>query len=95
MDAQTWESGAKFLSSNLTREPDCLVLDIRMPEMSGPELRESLRSAGRAIPTVFITAHSEAEDALEGSGLEVLRKPFGDQALLGAISRAMARDGVV
>jgi FixJ family two-component response regulator len=64
------------------------VLDIRMPGMSGPELRERLLRLGRRIPVVFITAHAEAENGLRDGKTEILRKPFDGQVLLDAIHRA-------
>jgi len=92
MDVGTCPSGESFLRSILHREPDCLVLDIRMPEMTGPELRDRLYAMGRRIPIVFITAHAEEEDSIAGSGVPVLHKPFDDSALLDAI-RLAVRDG--
>ncbi len=89
MDVDTYASGESFLMASLKREPDCLVLDIRMPGMSGPDLRDRLTAMGRHIPVVFITAHSEEESGSAGVVTEILRKPFGDQALLEAIGRAV------
>lgn len=87
MDVETCASGEAFLTRILPREPDCLVLDMRMPGLSGPDLLHRLQAAGRPIPVVFITAHGDEEDGLAGK-TEVLRKPFDDSALLGAIHRA-------
>lgn len=89
MDVETHLSGKSFLEANSRREPDCLILDITMPGMSGPELRDRLRASGRRIPVVFITAHAQDENGLAGGTTEILRKPFGDQALLEAIRRAI------
>lgn len=89
MDVETCLSGEMFLASAPHREPDCLVLDIRMPGMSGPNLRDRLHAAGRPIPIVFITAHAGEDDGSAGPGATVLRKPFGDQTLLDAIHRAV------
>ena len=92
MDVETYTSGASFLLASLRCEPDCLVLDIRMPGMSGPELRDRLLGAQRRIPVVFITAHAEDENGLAVGATEVLRKPFDDQTLLDAVERVI-RDG--
>jgi FixJ family two-component response regulator len=72
---------------------DGAVIDINLPGMSGLELDERLRREGRAIPTVFITAHDEFGPA--PAGRVILRKPFDAQSLLDAIEHALARrDGV-
>jgi FixJ family two-component response regulator len=91
IDVETRPSGESFLGTALPREPDCLVLDVRMPGMTGPQLRQRLLAAGRRIPVVFITANAVDEDALTGGEEEILRKPFGGQALVDAIERAAAR----
>jgi len=93
MDVDTFTSAEGFLCAVLEREPDCLVLDIRMPGMSGPELRDRLRAAGRNIPVVFITAHSEGENGSSSDDTRVLRKPFDGQMLLDAIRQAVFEDG--
>lgn len=88
MEVETFESAERFLRAPLRREPDCLVLDIRMPAMSGPDLRDRLHAAGRRIPVVFITAHADDEDGAPGGTAKVLRKPFDGQVLLDAIHLA-------
>jgi len=71
---------------------DGAIIDINLPGMSGLELDARLRREGRAIPTVFITAHDEPEPA--PASQVILRKPFDAQSLLGAIEHALAaRDG--
>ena len=83
MDAEIYASAAEFLAVTATPEPDCLVLDVRMPVMTGPELRIRLLAMGRRIPIVFITAHAEelALGSLEpGEKIDVLHKPFDDEA---------------
>lgn len=94
MDVETYASGAEMLRALDRREPDCLVLDIRMPAMTGPELRERLLDEGYDIPVVFITAHAEdavTELRLRTAGVEILLKPFDNQVLLDAIRRSMER----
>lgn len=93
MEVETFLSAASFLQTTLRREPDCLVLDIRMPGMTGPELRDRLHATGRHIPVVFITAHAEGEEDAAGAGARVLHKPFDGQVLLDAIEEAVRNDG--
>jgi FixJ family two-component response regulator len=92
MDVDTYPSAQSFLLATLARAPDCLVLDVRMPGMTGPELRDELHDTGRHTPIVFITAHDEevppGRDPTSPVS-EVLQKPFGDEALIGAIGRAI------
>ena len=92
MEVETYSSGETFLHTALRRDPDCLILDVRMPGLTGPDLRNQLDGMGRRIPVVFITAHPEDGApgcGLTGDGGDVLRKPFGDKALLNAIERAV------
>ena len=96
MEVETFSSADTFLDAPLDRDPDCLILDIRMPGLTGPDLRDRLQEMGRLIPIVFITAHSEdveTKRSLTADGTDVLRKPFGDHDLLDAIARAVRRDG--
>ena len=92
MRVTSYSSGPKFLLSLEQGEPDCLVLDIRRPGMTGLELRDRLATLGRRIPIVFITAHAEdltAERGTSGEKVDILHKPFGDAALLEAIGRCV------
>lgn len=91
MEVETYQSGESFTHATLDREPDCLVLDIRMPGMSGPALRDWLNARGRHLPIVFITAHAEYEGDAAGSQAKILRKPFEGQALLDAINQVIGR----
>lgn len=83
-------SGEAFLQSDVLGRTSCLILDVRMPEMTGPELQARLVQAGHRIPTVFITAQtSEALQAqLVASGAAFLRKPFDEETLLREVERA-------
>ncbi|UCE03691.1 MAG: response regulator [Candidatus Latescibacterota bacterium] len=92
MDVEAYDSGDEFLLSLHDRKPDCLVLDIRMPGMTGPELQQRLVDMKQPIPIVFITAHAEdivPDRSQQIAGMDVLHKPFDDEALLTAIQRAM------
>jgi len=92
MDAEAYPSGGAFLTRSADRDPDCMILDVRMPGMSGPELRNRLLMLGRRIPTVFITAHVQevpADPVAPGEIPEILLKPFDDRALLASIEHCM------
>jgi len=94
MEVETYASGQTFLDAVLNRDPDCLILDIRMPGLTGPDLRDRLQQMGRRIPIVFITAHAEdvvSERSVTADGADVLRKPFGDRELLDAITRTVRK----
>ena len=99
MDVETYPSAGAFLHADPAHIPDCLVLDVRMPGITGLELRDQLRDSGRQIPIVFITAHHEEIPPGRGPPgrgssadvSEVLLKPFEDEVLLGAIWRATQR----
>ena len=90
---EAYSRPSEFLAHFKREEPGCLVLDIRMPGMSGLELQRTMAAAGRTIPIVFITAHDNPAIRLQalGSGaVDVLPKPFGEAALLRAIKIALA-----
>jgi FixJ family two-component response regulator len=90
--AQTFSSAEEFLASHHVGETKCLVLDIAMPGMSGPELRRELARRGHDIPVVFITAHRDETvrpRLLAQGAVACLFKPFSDTALLGALNAAL------
>lgn len=85
-------SGGEFLQSLVARVPDCVLLDVHMPGLSGLQVQQSLRESGRALPVVFITASDD--EAIERSALAagargVLHKPFSGEQLLAAVGAAM------
>jgi FixJ family two-component response regulator len=83
-----------FLRSPCVKRADCPILDIAMPEMTGPELRRELIRRGHHIPTIFITAHADfalRSDIREGAA-ECLIKPFSEAALLAALKIALDLD---
>ena len=85
-------SAEAFLQSGRLSGTDCLLLDVRMPGMSGVELQEHLARIGAAIPIVFMTgqpATSVRSEALSAGVVEFLEKPFSDDALIAAIERAL------
>jgi two-component system, LuxR family, response regulator FixJ len=84
-----------FLAQFDTDAPGCLLLDIRMPEMSGLELQQQLNRIGAMIPVIFMTGHGDvpmAVQALKEGAFEFLQKPFRDQDLLDSINQALQRD---
>ncbi len=85
-------SGEDFLASLSTRRPDCAILDIHMPGLSGFDVRARLCTAHSDIPVVFITASDDLalhQKALAARGATVLRKPFSNDALLAAVETAL------
>jgi FixJ family two-component response regulator len=87
-----FSSAEAFLASQELARCDCLILDVAMPGMSGPELLQALRRQGRNIPVIFITAHAEAADRprlMQQGAVECLAKPFSEAALLRALNAAL------
>lgn len=90
--AEVFASAEEFLGSGRLADTACLILDVRMPGMSGVELQERLRDSRSSVPIIFITAHGDQDArarALERGAIEFLQKPFSDDALLGAIARCV------
>lgn len=86
-------SGAEFLASDRVAHTECLVVDVAMPGMTGPELHQELRRRGVDIPIVFITAHSDdsLRRRLIGQGaVDCLSKPFSETALFEAVTAALS-----
>ena len=91
---QAFGSAEEFLASDVVDQAHCLVLDVGLPGMSGPELQQELRRQGRALPIVFITAQGDASlrpRLLASGAAAVLFKPFTDTALLDAVNAALKR----
>jgi FixJ family two-component response regulator len=92
--AEAFESAEEFLASNCVRETKCLILDIAMPRMSGPDLQRELKRRGVGIPIVFITAQPDEiapPRLLRLDAVECLFKPFSDKALRDAVYAALRR----
>ena len=90
--ARAFSSAEDFLSSGAADETNCLILDIAMPGMSGPELHQELKRRGKKIPTIFITGQKDEAvrtRVLEQGAAGFLLKPFNDTALLAAIKSAL------
>jgi FixJ family two-component response regulator len=93
--AEAFATGNEFLGRQRTGDPSCLVLDVRLPQMSGLDFQRQLAEAGIQIPIIFITAHGDipmSVRALKSGAVEFLTKPFRDQDLLDAIQQALQRD---
>src|SRR6266581_3285674 len=93
--AESFVTGEEFLSRKRTGDPSCLVLDVRLPQMSGLDFQRRLAETGMQIPIIFITAHGDipmSVRALKSGAVEFLTKPFRDQDLLDAIQQALQRD---
>jgi FixJ family two-component response regulator len=95
MRAQIFASAQDFLKFKRPDAPACLVLDVRLPGLSGLDLQRELTAADCAIPIIFITGHGDipmSVEAMKAGAVEFLTKPFRDQALLDAIHHAIQRD---
>jgi two-component system, LuxR family, response regulator FixJ len=94
--AQAFGSAQEFLGGHDASKPGCLLLDIRMPGMSGMELQQHLNMRGAIIPVLFITGHGDvpmAVEAMKNGAFDFLQKPFRDQELIDRVQRALAKDG--
>jgi len=90
--ARTFSSAEEFLASDCVDQTRCLMLDIGMPGMTGPDLQRELKLRGQQIPIVFITAHRDEAirtRVLEEGAVECLFKPFSDTAVLEALNTAL------
>ena len=93
--AQTFASAAAFIEAYRRGNPGCLVLDVRLPGMSGPELQDYLRREAIEIPIVFVSAHGDvptAVNALKGGAVDFIQKPFDYREALATVQRALERD---
>jgi FixJ family two-component response regulator len=93
--AVAYPSARDFLTAWNPDQPSCLVLDVRMPGMSGLELQEELNRRGAIVPVIFITGHGDipmAVEAMQHGAFDFLQKPFRDQDLIDRIQKAIVRD---
>jgi FixJ family two-component response regulator len=94
LHAEAFGSAKDFLQRNLPEGPSCLILDIRLPGMSGLDVQRKLVQAGSRIPVIFITAHADvpmAVKAMKSGAVEFLSKPIRGQDLVDAVQQALAR----
>ena len=92
---EAFASAGEFLARERYTGPCCLVLDMRMPGLTGLELQETLAAAGRRLSIVFVTGHVDVPmsvRAMKRGAADLLTKPFDDKDLLAAIQRAVAKD---
>lgn len=95
LTATVFVSAQEFLAGYDPQQPGCLVLDVRMPGMSGLELQQQLNLRGAVIPVIFITGHGDipmAVEAMQHGAFDFLQKPFRDQDLIDRIQRALEKD---
>jgi len=91
-EVRTFASARDFLSAGRPEAPACLVLDVRLPDLSGMDLQQELMRAGDYLPIVFVTGHGDIPmtvRAMKAGAVEFLTKPFRDQDLLGAIEQGI------
>jgi FixJ family two-component response regulator len=95
LDVETYASAQEYLRRSIPQSAACLVLDVRMPGLSGLDLQRELANEDRQIPIIFVTAHGDIPmtvKAMKAGAAEFLSKPFRDQDLLDAIRQALQRD---
>ena len=96
-NAETYASAEEFLDACPVVPADCLILDITLPGMSGPDLQQHLSSTGRQLPIVFITAFAESAERVRATAARLgarafVNKPFGSNDLLDAVRYALVDD---
>jgi FixJ family two-component response regulator len=94
LEVQTFSSAREFLHAKRPDAPGCLVLDVRMPELSGLDLQQELAQANIDLPIIFVTGHADipmSVGAMKAGAIEFLTKPFREQDLLEAIQHGIGR----
>lgn len=95
LTVRTYATAAEFLREHQPSQPGCLVLDVRMPGMSGLDLQAELVQRGTELPTIVVTGHAEvamAVRAVKAGALDFIEKPFSDQLLLDRVRQALEID---
>jgi len=95
LEVETLTSAQEFLDHEQPDKPSCLVLDVRMPGLSGLDLQDELAARGLNMPIIFITGHGNIPmgvRAMKAGAVDFIEKPFDDQALLDAIHQAIEQD---
>ena len=95
LHVQTYASAHEFLMNYEAAQPGCLLLDVRMPEISGLQLQDMLKKRSIRIPVIIITGHGDvsmAVRALKGGAVDFIEKPFNDQELLECVQQALTVD---
>ena len=97
LEARTFTSALEFLDSQRPDTPSCLILDVRLPRLSGLDLQTELAARKIALPIIFVTGHGDIRmsvRAMKAGAIEFLTKPYREQELLEAIQRAIEQDGI-
>ena len=92
---ETFASAESFLENGSAQRPGCLVLDVRMPGMSGPELMDRLNDSGAHLPIIFLSAHGDvplAVRAMKGGAVDFLHKPYNNRQFLERVRQALEKD---
>ena len=95
LKVQTFSNGMEFLDSEAPFQPGCVILDIRMPGLSGIDVFEELQSRSASIPVIFLTGHGDvhlAVRAMKAGAFDFIEKPFNDQLLLDLVQKAIKSD---
>jgi two-component system, LuxR family, response regulator FixJ len=95
LTVRTYATAAEFLREHQPSQPGCLVLDVRMPGMSGLDLQAELVQRGAELPTIVVTGHAEvamAVRAVKAGAIDFIEKPFSDQLLLDRVRQALEID---
>lgn len=95
LEVKSFPSASEFLNHDVPDRPSCVVLDVRMPGLSGLDLQECLSAAGRTAPMIFITGHGTVPmsvRAMRAGAVNFLQKPFEDQEILDSIHQAIDRE---
>ncbi len=95
LEVETFGSAQAFLDTYDPARPGCLILDVRMPGMCGPELQEKLQAKQIGIPIIIITGHGDVPTAvrtMKAGAIDVIEKPFNDQTLLDRVQQALQQD---
>jgi FixJ family two-component response regulator len=95
LSVRTYATAAEFLDDHDPAQPGCLVLDVRMPGMSGLDLQTELAQRGAELPTIVVTGHAEvamAVRAVKAGAIDFIEKPFSDQLLLDRVRQALEID---
>jgi FixJ family two-component response regulator len=96
LDCSVFASGRAFLDAVQQQPPDCAVIDLHMPGLTGLDVQRELRSVGAKVPTIIITAHDEPDTrarCLAAGAVAFLRKPFDDKTLLSVVASTFDQQG--
>src|SRR6202046_1160116 len=98
LHSQAFGTAQEFLAVGRSDSPSCLILDVRLPGISGLDLQHELKKGKVSIPIIFLTAHADVPmsvKAMKSGAVEFLTKPFRQQDLLDAVQRSLTRDRIV